>query len=100
MNNNDDDFRQLHSDIVALRVEMSGLNATLSNVVKIVRDGNGHPAGALITRVALLERAVLGLESQESRKNIRQWQVVMSLVAAGLSLAVAITSAFLGFNHT
>ncbi len=88
-----DDLHALHSDLVSLRVEMAGLNSTLGQLTKIVRDGNGHPGGALVTRVALLERAIESLHAESSRQDVRRWQVVTSLIAAGLSLAVAVVTA-------
>jgi hypothetical protein len=87
------DLHALHSDLVSLRVEMAGLNTTISQLTRIVRDGDGHPTGSLVTRVALLERAVESLHADSSRQEVRRWQVVTSLIAAGLSLIVAIFSA-------
>jgi hypothetical protein len=88
-----DDLHGLHADLVSLRVEVAGLNATITQLTKIVRDGNGHPAGSLVTRMALLERAIENLIAESTRQDVRRWQVVTSLIAAGLSLAVAVATA-------
>jgi len=60
------ELRNSDVDFVKLKTELKFLVENFRDLSKIIRDGNGHPS--LLTRVALLEQALIPLSESNKRQ--------------------------------